>query len=177
MIIFMGVSGAGKGTQSQLLIDKVGYGYVSTGDILRTYATPGQRERMLDGYWLSDDEIITIVDKALSAMPNPDKTVLDGFPRTQAQADWLISQTQKGTIHIEAIFNLLVAPQDVQDRLHARHRIDDTDAAIEHRIKEYEHFTRPLLDQFRHSGFQVYDIDGSRSPDKVHDEVLAKLKK
>ena len=173
----MGVSGAGKGTQSKLLIEKIGYEYLATGDILRSYATKEQQARMLDGYWLSDAEIIALVDKALKAMPDANKSILDGFPRTLAQAEWLLAQAGKKRFDINAVFNLQVSTDDVQNRLHLRHRVDDTDNAISHRIGEYEHFTRPVISRFKEQGLPVYDIDGSNSPEAVHEAIYAKVKK
>ncbi len=172
MILFMGVSGAGKGTQSHLLAAEIGYAYLSTGDMLRQFGTSEQKQGMLAGKWLNDDEIITMVNTALASMADPNKSILDGFPRTSSQALWLIDQSKQGRFSIEAVIDLIVSPGTVFERLHSRGRSDDTDDAITHRLDEYKHYTQPLLDLFKENKIAVYDIDGSQVPDTVNQDIL-----
>src|SRR5215469_6008662 len=96
MIILMGVAGAGKSMQGKLLADEHGYAWISTGEILRVLVTGQRRQEMLEGKLLSDEEMIKILDKVLELIDTTREFVLDGFPRTVVQADWLIRQAETG---------------------------------------------------------------------------------
>ena len=74
MILLMGIAGSGKGTQGKMLADQHGYHLISMGDVVRMYVTGEQRQRMLSGKLLDDDEIIKIVEKVLSSMPTMSKS-------------------------------------------------------------------------------------------------------
>lgn len=172
MIIFIGVSGAGKGTQSKLLVDERGYTHLSTGEMLRQYATPAQRAGMLEGRWLDDDEIITMVERALANIPDRNKVILDGFPRTLVQAQWVINQLERGKLRLEAVINLDASPDMLKERLLARGRMDDTEPAIGLRFREYSGMTRPIIKLFEDHGIHVSRIDAGQTPEMVHKAVL-----
>ncbi|HVX57672.1 MAG TPA: nucleoside monophosphate kinase, partial [Candidatus Saccharimonadales bacterium] len=72
----MGIAGAGKGTQGKMLADKRGFHLISMGEVLRMYVTGEQREKMLAGDLLGDDEIISIVDKVLKSLPDDQEVLL-----------------------------------------------------------------------------------------------------
>src|SRR4051812_49202478 len=95
MILLMGIAGSGKGTQGKMLADSEGLHLIPMGDVLRMYVTGEQRERMLAGDLLDDQEIIEIVDKVLKSLPDDVEVLLDGFPRTVPQAEWLMEQANK----------------------------------------------------------------------------------
>ena len=95
MILLMGVAGTGKSTQGRLLADQKGYAYLSSGDILRVLVTGTRRQEMLEGKLLSDQEMIRIFDKVLDLINPADEFVLDGFPRTPTQVNWLLEQEEK----------------------------------------------------------------------------------
>ena len=109
MILLMGIAGSGKGTQGKMLADQHGFHLVSMGDVVRMYVTGEQRDRMLAGGLLDDQEIIKIVDKVLKSLPNDEQVLLDGFPRTIAQAEWLLEQTKAGRFQIKAVFHLVAS--------------------------------------------------------------------
>lgn len=176
MIIFVGVSGAGKGTQSELLARKVGYAYLATGDMLRKYATPAQKARMLSGELLSDDEIIVLIDEALQRQPNPNQVILDGFPRTVVQTRWLLAKVSSAHYAIEAVVHLEVTPKIVLARLQARGREDDTKEAIASRLSWYQQHTVPVVELFRSQHVTVLDLDGNDAPEQVHQHIMAGLK-
>src|ERR1700756_5061529 len=111
----MGIAGSGKGTQGKMLADSRGYHLISMGEVLRMYFTGEQRERMLAGSLLGDDEIIKIVDKVLSSLPDDEELVLDGFPRTVPQAEWLLEQVKKGRFEIKGAFHLVASRSAVKD--------------------------------------------------------------
>lgn len=172
MIILMGVAGAGKSMQGRLFADEHGYAWISTGDLFRVLVTGKRRQQMLEGKLLDDEEVIALIDKTLKLIDPSKEFLLDGFPRTKTQADWVLEQAKAGRFELTAIFNLAATPEVVKERLLKRGRQDDTEAAITKRFAEYESITLPILDYFKQAGVAVYDIDASQDPMVVHDEIL-----
>lgn len=177
MIILMGVAGAGKSMQGRLLADEHGYAWISTGELFRVLVTGKRRQQMLEGKLLSDDEVIKLIDKTLELINVEEEFMLDGFPRTKVQADWLLEQVKAGRFKLTAIINLAASPEVVKERLLARGRQDDTEAAIANRFKEYEDTTLPIIDHFKEAGITVYDIDAAQEPMAVHDEIMSYIDK
>jgi adenylate kinase len=177
MIILMGVAGAGKSMQGRLMADEHGYAWISTGEMFRVLVTGQRRQQMLEGKLLSDDEVIKLVDKTLNMIDLNKEFVLDGFPRTKTQADWLLEQVKGGRLHLNAVFNFAATPEVVRERLLARGRQDDTEEAITKRFTEYESVTKPILDYFRENKAPVYDIDADQDVQTVHDQIMKCLDK
>jgi adenylate kinase len=177
MIILMGVAGGGKSTQGRLFADEHGYAWISTGELFRVLVTGERRREMLEGKLLDDQEVIELVDRTLKLIDLDQEFLLDGFPRTKVQADWLLGEVKAGRLNLTAIFNLTASREVVKKRLLARGRQDDTNEVIETRFKEYENSTLPMVDYFRESGSAVYDIDADQDPITVHDQILELLKK
>jgi adenylate kinase len=177
MIILMGAAGAGKSMQGRLFADEHGYAWISTGELFRVLVTGQRRQQMMEGKLLSDDEVIKLIDKTLELIDINKEFVLDGFPRTKAQADWLLEQVRQGRFQLTAVFNLKASPEVVKERLLKRGRQDDTEAAIKKRFDEYEAVTLPILDYFKQQGVAVYDIDAGREPMAVHDDILRRIDK
>lgn len=168
----MGIAGAGKGTQAKMLVDRDGYSVVATGDTFRTYATEEQRSRMLQGLLLRDEDIFEMLSKAFRAVPDLQKCILDGAPRSIPQADWLLDQTKKGDFQIKAVVHIAVDENIVRQRLLGRGRSDDTDAGIAKRFEEYRNNTLPILDYLKGHGVHVCEVNGDQEPDVVHQEIL-----
>lgn len=168
MIIFMGVAGSGKSMQGRLLADTVGLPWLSTGEFLRMLISGEKRKEMLHGALLDDQEVISLVQKTFSLINTREEFVLDGFPRTSAQAEWLLSQAKHGQLHITAVIHLKTSPEVAQERLLKRGRPDDHDAAITERFREYNEEILPILNQFKAAGISVHEIDGERSVEDVH---------
>lgn len=175
MVIFMGVAGAGKSMQGKLLADKMGLPWLSTGEFLRMLVSGQERKDMQVGKLLDDQEIIGLVRKIFSVVDTDHEFVLDGFPRTIAQADWLINQIKHGQLRLTAILNIRASEKVIRKRLLGRGRNDDNEGAINKRYKEYEATTLPLINQFREAGLKVVDIDGDLDPDNVHQAIMQVL--
>ncbi len=172
MIVLFGVAGAGKSMQGRLFADERGYAWVSTGELLRVLVTGKRRHEMLEGKLLSDDEMIRIMDTVFNLINLNEEFVLDGFPRTVAQSDWLLDQVHNNRIKLTAIFNLTASQDVVRGRLEARGRLDDSIEAIARRFEEYETVTLPIIDFFKEESVPVFDIDASKTPEKVHDDMV-----
>lgn len=172
MIILTGVAGAGKSMQGKILADERGFAWISTGEILRVLVTGKRRQEMLQGKLLSDEEMITILDKVFELIDPTQEFILDGFPRTIPQADWLLEQAHAGRFPLTAVINLSASEDVVKERLIARGRLDDTDEAIAERFREYRAVTLPILEHFRQENVVVHDIDAAQEPRAVHDAIL-----
>lgn len=183
--IIFGPPGSGKGTQAARLEQELHVNHMSTGDILRAEVkrdTPlGRRVgRIMAAGDLVPDELI--VDIVRSRLPEAEAGVgalLDGFPRTVAQAEALDAML-KGEGHKVDFVIALHVPQDVLiDRLLNRAKLegrqDDNRQAIEERMQEYERLTAAVLDYYRRKGVPIAAIDGVGSPDKVFDSICDAL--
>ncbi|HMT55734.1 MAG TPA: nucleoside monophosphate kinase, partial [Candidatus Saccharibacteria bacterium] len=95
MILFIGVAGAGKSVQGKHLSDLLGFPWISTGELLRMHISGEKRQRMLRGELLTDEELYEIVEPILKELMNESQIILDGFPRTLAQAQWLEQFVEK----------------------------------------------------------------------------------
>lgn len=175
MILLIGIAGSGKGTQGTMLADARGFHLISMGEVLRMYVTGKQRERMLAGELLDDQEIIKIVDRVLSSLPPSEEVIMDGFPRTIPQAEWLMGETKKGRFNLSLAFHLVASQEAVRQRLMRRGRVDDKDGAIQARFDEYERSTAPLIEWLKTNGVRVIDIDAERPVEAVNDDLVKYL--
>lgn len=172
MILLMGIQGSGKGTQGQLLADAFGYKLVSMGDIIRAHATDEQRQRMLTGQLLTDEEATEMVDAALQALPADQDVILDGYPRTVSQAEWLFAKAKTGRFHVDHVVHLTARREAVIERLVSRGRPDDNQASISKRLDEYERATEPLFTWFAEQGIPVENVNAERSVEQVNDDLV-----
>lgn len=173
MIILTGVAGAGKSMQGKILADEHGYAWISTGEILRVLVTGKRRQEMLQGKLLSDEEMVTILDKVFELIDPTQEFILDGFPRTIPQADWLLEQVHSGRFELTAVINLEASEDVVRERLMSRGRLDDNEDAIAERFREYRAVTLPILNHFKEENVVVHTIDAAQDPRVVHDAILA----
>ncbi len=176
MIIFAGVAGSGKSMQGRMIADELGYPWLSTGEFLRMLVSGEQRKGMVSGKLLGDKEMIELVRKIFALIDTGQEFILDGFPRTAAQADWLLNQVKHGQLQITAVIHLIASENAVEQRLLARGRQDDTKQAIKERFLEYEKSIKPILEEFKQFGVRVYDVNGEQSPRQVHDAIITHLK-
>jgi len=178
-LVLLGRQGAGKGTQAVRLAERFGALHISTGDMLRAAVAEGTEmgrkagEIMDRGDLVPDEVMIGIVDERLA---KPDAVeqgfLLDGFPRTVAQAralDGLLAPAR-----LDAVVNIDVPLDEVRDRMRSRGRADDTDEAIERRLALYEEQTAPLIAHYEAEGLLVV-VDGMGSMDEVFDRLVVAI--
>jgi adenylate kinase len=162
----MGVAGSGKSMQGEILAKKLGYQWLSSGHLLREYVTGKKKEDMLKGKLLDDQELIGIISKALSEADQK-HMILDGFPRTLVQANWLLKRHEEGKISLDKVVLLEVSKETVLKRLLQRGRQDDNEETINKRFEEYEKLTLPIIDLYTSHGIDVCRIDGGQSIEEV----------
>lgn len=172
----MGVAGSGKSMQGRLLADQLGLPWLSTGEFLRMLIAGERRREMLEGKLLKDEETIALVQKIFSLIDTKQEFVLDGFPRTTKQADWLLNQVKHGQLSITAVIHLVASEKEVKKRLLARGRLDDSESAIAERFQEYKETALPILRHFEEAGIPVCTVDGEDTVPQVNAAIKAALK-
>jgi adenylate kinase len=154
-----------------MLADELALPWLSTGEFLRMLVSGDRRRDMLAGRLLEDREIIQLVQKIFAMINVHEEFILDGFPRTVSQADWLLNQHKHGQLDVTAVIHLTVDEETVLDRLLQRGRQDDHKEAILERFREYEEVTKPILDHFKQAKVPVFDIDGQDKIGVIHREI------
>lgn len=177
-IVIIGIQGAGKSTQGNLLSQKLHIPYLSTGHIFRELAREKTKigryikEVMNAGYLIPDGKTIHIVNEYLSRPTYKEGYILDGFPRTLVQA-------KAFTQPLNHVVYLNVSDKEALWRLSYRNgqvREDDTLTAIRKRIDLFHKFTEPVLDYYRKKGTLI-EVDGEQSIEDIHKEIMRKLRK
>jgi adenylate kinase len=179
-LLLLGVQGSGKGTQAKRLAAEYGLEHLSTGDMLRQAIAEdtalGRRVKPIleAGDLVPDDLMIELIRKRLEAPEAAVGFILDGFPRTMAQADALDSMLAEIDRPLSVVLELQV-PDDVAiQRLRKRAveegRSDDTPEAIANRIDLYHRETKPLVSHYRLAG-NLVGIQGDRSENEVFSEI------
>jgi adenylate kinase len=178
-LVVLGRPGAGKGTQCDDLARRLGIPHLSTGDLLREVSTEATllgtqvQACMNRGGLVPDDLVLRLLQSRL-AEPNAMERgfLLDGFPRTVAQAETLdIFLAPSG---IDAIIELAVRAETVIERLRLRARRDDTDEAVMRRLEEYERNTVPVLAWYS-ARAPVLRVDGEHPADRVATEFAQNI--
>jgi adenylate kinase len=128
---------------------------------------------MQTGALLTDQEVTELLDRALQNLDDQDRTILDGYPRSLAQAEWLLSKDKAGRFKVDYVLHLLASREAVKARMHDRGRADDHDDAIEARFREYEQTTLPILAYFEARGVRIIEVDGEQPIETVHKQIVA----
>jgi adenylate kinase len=177
-VILMGPPGAGKGTQGEILADAWQVPKIAPGDIFRAEIKQ-QTELGLkvksfsdSGRLVPDEVVIEVIEARLRQPDTQVGWILDGFPRTVAQAEALDTLLAEINQPYDSVINLDVPDQFLIDRLLARAidqgRADDTEEVIKNRLEEYNAKTKPLLDFY---GENVTQIDGTPSMPEVTETI------
>ena len=177
-LVILGKQGAGKGTQCELLVERYGIAHISTGDMLRAAVAAGtelgrQAKEVMDaGDLVSDELILGIVAERLTEPDTDAGFLLDGFPRTEAQADGLFALLAPNAV--DRAIDLDVPDGVVTQRMLDRGRADDTPEAIARRLELYEAETAPLRKLFADQGVLVA-VDGLGTPAEVHGRIISAI--
>ena len=185
-VILFGPPGAGKGTQAQRIVDAHGLIQLSTGDMLRAAIAAGselglQAKSLMDeGKLVSDDVIIGMIANRMNDDDCKNGVILDGFPRTVAQAKALDVMFAAGNIQLDQVIEIQVDEAALFARIENRAaetggaRSDDTPEVLEQRLKVYHENTAPVLPYYRDKG-QLNVVDGMQSIDEVAAQIESLL--
>lgn len=177
-LVLLGIQGSGKSTQGNLLQKKLQVPYLSTGHIFRKLAQEHNplgrhiKEIMNAGYLIPDTKTLEIVSEYLKRPEYAKGYILDGFPRTLAQAE-AFENGIDGTIYLkvsdrEALWRLAYR---VNDEI----REDETLAAIKRRIELYHEFTDPVIEFYKKKKILI-EVDGEQKIAKIHAQIMKALK-
>lgn len=177
-IIIFGAPGAGKGTHADLMAKRYDMVHLSTGDLLRKEVaeqTPlGQfvQKELDQGNLVADEIVIAMVEKAITGTDR--NCILDGFPRTVAQAKALDEMMRRTGQHIRCVLSIEVPREELILRLEQRslisHRSDDNEATILHRLIEYETKSKNVIDYYKADG-RLVPVDASDSIENTQKNI------
>jgi adenylate kinase len=189
-LILLGPPGAGKGTQAQRLVEKQGVPQLSTGDMLRAAVkaeTPVGRKAkavMDAGELVSDAIVNAIVAERIDQADCANGFILDGYPRTLAQADAVEAMLAERRLKLDAVIELVVDDKALVGRIVKRAeeaaaagqpvRKDDNPAVFEERLREYYKKTAPLIGYYYAKGM-LKGVDGMADIDGVTQQIGALL--
>lgn len=175
MIVFFGPAGAGKSVQGQILAARMGWRWLSAGQLLRDTHDPELVRTMHEGNMVPHEAITKIMGEAIAKAGDIDQIILDGFPRLMPQAQWLVdSKTDHGR-DIGLVVVLEVPREELLKRLAIRGRADDTPEAIDQRLNIYRQEMYPILSYLTEQHIPVVHIDGVGSVGQIHDRIVAEL--
>jgi adenylate kinase len=175
-LVFIGPPGAGKGTQAEKIVSRYMIAHLSTGDMLRAARdakTPlgvQADQYMSRGELVPDQLIIDLIRERLSSPDCARGYLLDGFPRTIAQAEALDEMLAEKKTPLDVVLELQVPEDELFQRLAGRGRADDKPEVIRQRLVAYANQTAPLLDYYRHKGL-LRSVDGIGTVEEVFERI------
>jgi adenylate kinase len=183
-LVVLGPPGAGKGTQAVRIAEQFSCADIATGDIFRANVAEGTelgriaQEYMDSGDLVPDEVVIAMVTERLVEPDCEGGFVLDGFPRTVAQAEALDSRLAMLSTPLHAALNFEITEDELLRRLAGRaaelHRSDDSEQTIRHRLEVFAIKTRPLIDYYAHRGLLV-NVDAIGPIEVVTKRILDDL--
>ena len=186
-LIFLGPPGAGKGTQAARIEAAYEIPQLSTGDMLRAAVAAGTeiglqaKDIMARGDLVPDEVVVGIISERIEAADCANGFILDGFPRNLSQARALDGVLVEKGIDLEAVIELAVDPEILIARILKRAqesadgpRDDDTEEALQHRLRVYEEQTAPVADFYAEKGI-LRTLDGMQEIDEVTRQIRSAL--
>lgn len=177
-IILIGIQGAGKSTQGNLLADKLNIPYLSSGHIFREMTkektTLGRymKEVVNSGSLVPDDKVVPIIEEYLRKPIYQKGYILDGFPRT-------VPQAKSFSNGVDMVIYLDVSDKEALWRLSGRRdegvREDNTLTAIRKRIESFHTFTMPVLDYYKRRNM-LHSINGEQPIKEIHRQIMERVK-
>lgn len=186
ILILLGPPGAGKGTQAKRICERRGLAHLSTGDMLRAAAEAGsplglEAKKIMDrGDLCPDEVVIGIIRERIAQSDCRAGFLLDGFPRTTAQAEALDKMLAEIGRELDVVLELRVDENALIERLRSRiretggERADDNEETFRKRLEVYRAQTAPLIPYYEKSG-KLRVIDGMAEIDAVTAEIEAVL--
>ena len=177
MILLFGPTGAGKSLQGQMMAIRQGWKWLSTGEMFRASNDPKIIEQLKTGELLSDEQTYEVFQKAVKDAheKNYPQIIVDGFPRTKEQAEWLADYMEKEGEKIDIVIALEVPESEIMNRLEKRARMEDSPEVIARRMNIYRQKMYPVLGIFAEDEVRVVHVEGVGTAGEVHDKLYAEL--
>jgi|SRR5690606_24068701 len=183
-LLLMGPPGAGKGTQASIIAERYGIPAISTGDLFRNNVARGtdlgrEAERYMNAGEYVPDDVTNAMLRDRLLEPDAEKGfLLDGYPRTLAQVEFLDSVLEEQGVSLDRVVELVVDVDEVVSRLLARAaaegRKDDTEEVVRRRLEVYAEETAPLLELYDSRGLLIR-VDGVGTVEEVANRITASL--
>ncbi len=181
-----GPPGSGKGTQASRVAMRLGIPHVAAGDMLRDEVSRGtdlgrEAKPIMDAGGLVPDELVVrMIDARLSRSDASHGVLLDGYPRTLAQATALDSMLATRKEQVAEVISLEVADDELRARILRRAgiegRSDDTPERLDQRLRVYRADTEPVLEHYRAAGTHIVSIDGVGDIDAITDLIIRSIR-
>ena len=175
--IFLGAPGGGKTTQAKLLVDRQDFHLIAVGELLRQKQKdmPDLQTRLAKGNLADLSFICQLLDRVLRDRlvdSAEARILLDGFPRSKDQADWLIENWRD---QLRLAWVLELDPAKARQRLGSRGRYDDQDDVIDQRWRVYQSGTPQALAVLREDGLPIITVDADQPIEAVHQQLIQGL--
>ena len=180
--ILFGPPGAGKGTQATAMVERYNLRHLSTGELLRKEIAEGTQlglkaKSLIDAGSLVPDEVVEgMIDNAFKTTEGVSGFLLDGFPRTIAQAEALDKMLAASGEEVTSVISIMIPDEMIKERIRHRAAIegradDASDETVNNRIRTYHEKTEPLVDFYRKAGKYV-EIDGTGTIEEVRGTIF-----
>ena len=179
-ILLLGAPGSGKGTQGKVLAERLGLPKITTGDLIRSAMKAGtplglEAKKFYDaGKLVPDSVILGMIKDELARPEAADGAILDGFPRTAAQAELVDRTLAERMKRLNHILLLDVTEEELIKRMQARAavegRTDDAPDVVAERLKVYQRDTAPLIAHYAQRGI-VHRVPGTGSVEQIAEEI------
>ena len=180
--ILFGPPGAGKGTQATAMVERYKLRHLSTGELLRKEIAEGtelglKAKSLIDAGSLVPDEVVEgMIDNAFKTTEGVSGFLLDGFPRTIAQAEALDKMLAASGEEVTSVISIMIPDEMIKERIRHRAAIegradDASDETVNNRIRTYHEKTEPLVDFYRKAGKYV-EIDGTGTIEEVRGTIF-----
>ena len=181
--VLFGPPGAGKGTQATAMVEKYNLHHISTGALLRKEIASGSplgmkaKELIENGCLVPDEVVEGMIESEFRTVKGVDGFLLDGFPRTLAQAEALDRLLAKTGESVTATVSIMIPDEMIMERIKGRAlkegRADDaSEDIINNRIATYHKQTEPIIEYYRNAG-KYHEVDGTGNIDEVREGVFS----
>ena len=183
--VLFGPPGAGKGTQAGSMVERYKLCHLSTGELLRSEIAAGtplglKAKALIEGGNLVPDEVVEgMIESKFKSVKDVDGFLLDGFPRTIAQAEALDAMLTKNGETVTACVSLMIPDDLIHERTAHRANIegradDARPEVVENRVKTYHAKTEPLIEFYKKAN-RYHEIQGIGSIEEVRDRIFKKM--
>ena len=160
-----------------MLAVRMGWKWLSTGQMLRDSKDPDVIRILKSGELVSDELTYEVFDRAIkdAKEKNYPRVIVDGFPRTKNQAEWLAGYLDRIHEKIELVLVIEVPESEIMRRLAKRARMEDTPEIVARRMSIYRQKMYPVLGTFAEDGIKIVHMDGTGKAGEVHDKIYEEV--